>query len=241
MKGQILFFASICQIFLCAVLLKSTGIALHYFPYRDSSVIARFFTENQGLQSFIASGVRSAKTRLSPGLFQPLNLVELVYYHNPSGELHRLSEIRPLRILQSIPMYPAKTAIAMFVAEYLSKILREQMENQALFELVSSWIGRLDSSSGNYESAHLALVWHSFSSIGIAPEDWRTMLSAVQLRPEEPELLDAFFSSEDLFAALRLASHRRQLILDHLLNYASAQLEGMGEIKSLPVLRQVFS
>ncbi len=223
------------------MLLKSFAVALHYFPYRDTSVIARFFTENHGLQSFIASGVRSSKSRLSPGLFQPLSLVDLVHYHHPNKDLHRLSEIRPNRILQSIPLHPAKSAMAMFVAEYLSRVLRDQVENPPLFALLTQWIVGLDSRCERFESAHLALVWHSFSSLGIAPENWEVMFQSAQLRAEEPALLRDFFTSDDLFENLRLSSHRKQFVLDYLLRYTSEQLEGMGELKSLPVLRQLFS
>ena len=241
LKGQILFFTSICQIFLCTVLFKSLAVSLHCIPYRDSSVIARFFTEEYGLQSFIASGVRSSKSRISPGLFQQLSQVELVHYLNPGKDLHRLSEIRPV-VHNSFSLSPPKSAIAMFAAEYLSRVLKEHLESKPLFHFVWNWIRELDKRDLNFESAHLGLVWHSFSALGIAPENWQDLFTGASgPREEEFPVLDAFFSDEDAFAILKVASHRRQFFLDALIRHASTQMEGMGEIKTLSVLRQVFA
>jgi DNA repair protein RecO (recombination protein O) len=241
-EGQILFFGSICQIFLCPVLRKSLAIALHSIPYRDSSVIARFFTEDNGLQSFIASGVRAAKTKLSPSLFQPLSLTELVYYFHPGRELHRLAEIRCAGDLSGIQMHPAKTAMAMFVAEYLGRVLKEQLENKPLFALTGQWMQTLNRRDSDFESAHLGYLWQSFSSLGIAPENWVDLCvsgrtDAEKFRP----FADDFFDSEDAFFPLRLPSEFRKEILDLLVEYATRHLEGMGQMKSLTVLRQVFS
>jgi DNA repair protein RecO (recombination protein O) len=179
---------------------------------------------------------------MSPSLFQPLMPVDLVQYHDNRKDLHRFSEIKAGFMLQSIPLNPAKAAIAIFVAEYLSKVLREHLENRPFFEFCMSWISRLDELDSGFESAHLGLVWHSFSSLGIAPEDCLQVMETAPKIPEESlRLLQDFLESESPFAALRVSSPVRQVLLDALVRYASGQLEGMGEIKSLAVLRQVFS
>ena len=221
---------------------KSHAISLSSFSYRETSVIARFFTEEHGLLSVIATGVRTGKTRFSPSLFQPLMPSELVHSFKSGTDLHRLSEIRPIKVPSGISLHPVKSAMAIFVAEFLSKALRDQLENKPLYQLIYKWIYRLDSATSGFESAHLALLWHSFSCLGIAPASWKDLLpEGTSLVPDEVAKLDYFFESEDVFHPLGCSPLLKQRLLDYLINYAGSQLEGLGEIKSLAVLRQVFS
>ena len=39
------------------------GISLHYYKYSKSSVIAKFFTENYGLQSYVVRGSRNKSSK----------------------------------------------------------------------------------------------------------------------------------------------------------------------------------
>ena len=56
---------------------KSRAIALSYLKQGESSIIAKIFTEEKGLQSFIVKGVRAKKTKKKLGLFQPLQLLNI--------------------------------------------------------------------------------------------------------------------------------------------------------------------
>lgn len=240
MNGQILLFDLICQIFISAMQHKSRAICLQTIPFRETSIIARFFTEFHGVQSFIASGVRSAKSGMSPGLFQPLSPVEIVHYLDERKDLNRLVDIKPEGIIHSIPLNPAKIAISIFVAEYLCRILRDSQENAAFFSYILNWIRSLDESSNGFESGHIAFVWHSFSYLGIVPEDWKEILeSGAGL--ETIQGLDTFFRSENHFDPLKVGSVTRQVLLQSLVRYASEQMGGFGEIKSLLVLKSVFA
>ena len=224
------------------MLQKTRAISLQSMPFRDSSLIARFFTEEFGLQSFVVNGVRSAKTKISPGLFQPMIPVDLVQYYDSRKDLNRFSEIRPGFLPKDIPMNPFKAAMVMFVAEYLSKVLKEHLENRPLFEFSLSWTSRLDEMTGEFESAHLGFLWHSFSFLGITPEKPENLMETGPAFPAEyREITLAFLQNESPFASYKVPSSLRQILLDCLVRYANQHLEGMGEIKSLAVLRQVFS
>lgn len=221
---------------------KTRAISLQSMPYRETSLIARFFTEEFGLQSFVVNGVRSAKTRISPGLFQAMTLVDLVQYHDNRKDLHRLSEIKPAILLNSVQIHPVKSALAIFVAEYLSRVLKDHLENRSFFAFCWFWISRLDEMQDGYESAHLGFIWHSFSYLGITPENWQKLMeNSPQIQMEFKSLLEKFLDDESAFAAFRVPSGVRQLVLDALVHYARSQMDGMGELKSLAILRQVFS
>ena len=221
---------------------KTKAISLQSMAFRDSSVIARFFTEKFGLQSFVVNGVRSARSRIPASLFQPMVPVDLIQYHDERKDLHRISEIKAASILHNLPMHPAKAAMAMFVAEYLGRVLKDHLENKPFFEFSLDWIHQLDGLQGGFESAHLGFVWHSFSYLGISPEDWRRIPETVSgIASSSHPAIQEFLEAESSFSQLRLPSAGRQQLLDALVRYAGMQLEGMGELRSLSVLRQVFS
>ncbi len=77
------------------MLIKTRGIVLSYLKYRETSIIARIYTERLGVQSYVVNGVRKAKPPGRIALFQPFTLLELVaYVARGSGGLTRLSEFR---------------------------------------------------------------------------------------------------------------------------------------------------
>ena len=69
------------------MLYKTRGIALNYIRYRESSIIAKIYTEAFGIQSYIVNGVRSSKSKTNRiALFQPLTLLDMVVYHKSKEE-----------------------------------------------------------------------------------------------------------------------------------------------------------
>jgi DNA repair protein RecO (recombination protein O) len=225
-------------------MLHTTGaISLSYIRYRETSIIARFFTEQFGLQAFVVNSVRSAKSKTSLSLFQPLGLVELIQYHDPRKDLNRMKEIRPEILLKTIPFHPGKSAIAMFMAEYLGKVLREGQPNPPLYEMAREWVLQLDQKTENYDAMHIALVWNSLGPLGILPNEWQDILPAgVVPNREQTEGLELFFAwMENGGEVVPVSGAMKQWILDVLLLYIRSQLEGMGNLQSLSVLRQVFS
>jgi len=229
--------------FLNPMLQKTSAISLSHIKYKESSVIARFFTEEFGSQSFVINGIRSSKSKISSSLFQPLTICELVEYHDEKKELHRLKEIRAEYMLRSIPFESGKIAIAIFIAEYLSKVLHDGQPNTLLFSLVKSWVLDLDSEKVAFDAMHIKLVWKTLSPLGITPNDWQDILPA-QIRPNDEQLegLKAFFNwMEDEGNAVQISGAMKQWVLDAMIFYVRTHLEGMGNLQSLNVLRQVFS
>ena len=74
------------------MLYKTRGIALSYIRYKESSIIARIFTETFGMQSYIVNGIRSKNAKTKIALFQPLTILDLVVYNNKKKDINRISE-----------------------------------------------------------------------------------------------------------------------------------------------------
>ena len=126
---------------------KSRAIALSYLKQGESSIIAKIFTEEKGLQSFIVKGVRAKKAKKKLGLFQPLQLLNINATHITKNSLQYISEITIAHNQVSDGIDMKKNFISIFVAEVISKVLLETEKDKALFKFI--W--ELKNNLSNYE------------------------------------------------------------------------------------------
>ena len=115
---------------------KSRAIALSYLKQGESSIIAKIFTEEKGLQSFIVKGVRAKKAKKKLGLFQPLQLLNINATLIIKNSLQYISEITIAHNQVSDGIDMKKNFISIFVAEAISKVLLETEKDKALFKFI---------------------------------------------------------------------------------------------------------
>ena len=56
---------------------RSRGVGIKYYKHGESSIIAKMLTEEYGMLSFIAKGVRSKNSKKKISHFEPLKLVSI--------------------------------------------------------------------------------------------------------------------------------------------------------------------
>ena len=121
---------------------KSKAIALCYLNQGESSIIARIFTEEKGLQSFIVKGVRTKKSKKKLGLFQPLQLLSINAKYLPKNSLQYISEISVERNQIPYGVNMTKNFLFIFIAEVISKVLLETEKDKGLFKFI--WKLKID-------------------------------------------------------------------------------------------------
>lgn len=230
------------------MLQKTQGIALSYLRYRETSIIARVYTEEFGLQSYLVNGVRSAKSKNNRiALFQPLTLLDMVVYYKPERDLHRLSEVKISHPFQSLPFEVAKSTIALFVTEILNKVLKEEAGNPILFRFLVNAILFLEEARINYENFHLAFLLKLSFFLGFGPESAREFENQLRensypfLPDDEMETALNTMLRQPIGTPLKLARASRNDLLDALVAYYQIHIDTIGEVKSLPVLREVLT
>lgn len=227
---------------------KTRGIVLNYIRYRETSIIVKIYTEDFGIQSYIVNGVRSAKSKTNRiALFQPLTLLDLVVYHkNKEQTIHRLSEVKCSLPFRSLPFDFIKSSIALFVTEMLVKTLREEEANQPLFHFLMEGIIYLEEADQYFENFHLQFLTKYAFYLGFGAETVYEMeqqlkenLYPYALDAPSREVTQNFILMPFDYPAL-LDRQRRGQLLDTLIFYFKIHLEGLGEIKSLDVLRELM-
>jgi len=115
---------------------ESRAIALSYIKHGESSIIAKLFTEERGLQSFIIKGVRSKKSKKKLGLFQALELSTINATYLPKNNLQYLTDISLYNSQRQEGINITKNFLSLFIAEVISKILHENEIDRPLFLFV---------------------------------------------------------------------------------------------------------
>lgn len=227
---------------------KTNGISLGYFPYKESSIIAKIYTEEFGLQSYLVNGVRTAKGKQKAALFQPLTILELVVYQNGKSGLQRISELKCKYACQSIPFDYYKITISLFLSEVLQKVITEGLPDEHLFKFIEDQIYFLDKEPFN-GSFHLKFLLKLLDFLGIHSDDENELLSQsfsnnsrdklIQLTTEEKLLFSQLLENNREFPKMDRITRLR--IVDFLLNFYCAHYPSMESLKSLQVLREIMS
>ena len=238
------------------MLIKTRGIVLSFLKYRETSIIARIYTERRGVQNYIVNGVRKAKPPGRIALFQPLTLVELVAYVPRQGsDLTRLSEFRCAEPYRTLPYEMRKSSVALFLSEVLSKSVREEEENEPLFRFLHDSILAFDEQSVGIENFALLFLLHLASYLGFGVHTGAELMdqivlagtavgpgqgsgiATVRLREFE-QYFDELLHTP---AAVTIPNGQvRRELLTVLIRYYQLHVEGLGEVKSLDILSEVL-
>ena len=229
------------------MLVKTRGIVLKFIKYRETSIIVNIYTENLGLQGYIVNGIRSSRSKRNRiALYQPLTLLDLVVYYREDKQLQRLSEAKCNHPFYSIPLRPKKSAIALFMVEVLSKSLKEQSENKALFRFIWDSILMFDVGKVVEESFHLVFLVQLSQFLGFRPANAKEMyqelkneLNVAWLNSNEANIMDDLLNS-GYPNPPQMNNGQRADLLKILLSHYRWHLDQFGTVKSLSVLNQVF-
>ena len=238
---------------------KTTAIVLHCLKYNDTSHIVNVYTETVGRCTYIIKVARARKSSVRPSLFHPLALLDLEVEGKNTAQLRRISEVRQLYPLHSIPIDPYKSAIALFLGEFLHHALREEGANAPLFAYLTHSIRWLDESEEHsIANFHLVFLIRLLRFLGIYPNvetympgDYFDLLGASFcarpplhghfLRPEEAEVIPRLMRMN--FATMHLFSFNRQQrmrCLEVLNDYYRLHIPSFPQIRSLEVLKELF-
>lgn len=240
------------------MLYNTRGIVFNFFKYSESSIIAKIFTEEFGLQSYIVKGVRSKHSKTKLALFQPLTLVDLVAFHKENKSINHLKEISVYYAYQSIPLEMEKRSVLFFIDELLYRSIREETPNKELFDWLFHALTWFDLNGTGTINFHLVFMLQLSRFLGFYPKKTLGNKASVfdlqegqftDVIPKDPQyitgtlvaklelLYESTFESSQL---LDINNNNRRKLLDILITYYRLHLPGFGEMKSLEVLKTVL-
>ena len=240
------------------MLIKTRGIIFRAIKYSETSIIADIFTEEKGLRSFIISGVRSKKAKVSASILQVMTLVDLVAYFRDDRDLHRIKEIKVEQVYTSLPFDIVKGAVGLFMVELARKTIQESEENRKLFTFLFESFRLLDTTEKSVANLHLSFMIELSAFLGFLPGgDYVGETSIFDLkeglfideRPQhfhylnknQSELLNRFLNIAIWEShTIKIDRINRKELLNNLLLFYGLHIENFQKINAHQILEEVL-
>lgn len=237
---------------------KTRAIVLHSVRYGDNQLIVDFFTEAMGRLSFIVRLAKSAKAKMKRQYFQPLSILNIEFDHRPSLSLQRLKDIGISLPYADMLVNPYKISMTLFLSEFLYYSTRNEQNNIPLFQFLVNSMEWLDMAPANFSNFHLVLMMHLTLFLGFAPN------MEIDAKGRYFDLMEGKFvpfvpthshylSEEDsgkMRTLMRLryqtmhlytmSRHERNKCVEVILSYYQLHLPAFPELKTLPILKELF-
>ncbi len=240
------------------MILSTKGIVLHCIDYSETSIIARIYTEQLGLQTYIVKGVRKKGSRIKRNLFAPLSIIQLVANHKEGEGMRVMRDASCEYQLNGIATDMAKTAVSIYISELLTRSFSAQMADPLLYEFIEDAILNLDRATGAVAGFPLSFTIGLTQFMGFDPhnnfsnnETYFDMEEGnfCSHPPGHPYYLSPPLSNQlsEVLTALNaglisiVADHStRSELLSKMLEYYRIHIPSFGEIKSVQVLSDVL-
>lgn len=235
---------------------------LRAVKYGETSLVVTIFTELFGIQSYIVNGVRTSSKKGSgrANLFQPSAMLDLVVYHQEEKNLQRIREFKWAILYDEIFSDVPKNAVAMFMVELLTKLLKQPEPNPDLFYFVEDSFVHLDKSHGQvmanfplFFALHLSLFFGFRMSdeyaedlpfldlqegVFVHEQPLHTYFLSGRLAEVSSQLLQVMQPAE--LEEIRLNRELRRELLLAYEKYYALHVSDFGTMKTLPVLKEIW-
>ncbi len=237
---------------------KIIGIVTDVVKHSDRHNVVTLFTRHQGRVSLLSSAGAGKTGRMRNASLMPLSVISADINFNPTRELQFLGKFSREILWKDLYFNPIKSAIGIFLSEFLNTYLRHSAPDAALWDYIATAIKRLDTGKRGVANFHIAFLIEFLSFAGIRPDlsewrgdSWFDMRGGTMslmppghrdtLAPQEaaalPLLARMHLRTAPLF---RFTSQQRRELLNVLLRYYSLHFPGLSALKSPAVLAEVF-
>ena len=240
------------------MLQKTRGIVLRSLKYGETGLITTIYTEAFGRMAFIMQGIHGKRTSVKGNLLKQLFLLEMEVDYKPGRELQRVKEIKNISPFGSIPFGIVKSSQALFLAEVLEKVLREEESRPDLFGFLFRSIQVLDLLEDGINNFHLIFLIQLTRYLGFGPSNnysesnqfFDLIAGKFVLSPpaypwflqnrESLVLVQLIGMSYQNSAEFKPDQVLRNFLLDFVLEYYGLHLGNKLNLKSLEIFREIL-
>jgi DNA repair protein RecO (recombination protein O) len=199
----------------------------------ENALVVHTLSKEWGRRGF---WVRSA-AKAGMSHFLPLNLLEGQVVENPKSELWTLKNIGPVAPLNGIRNNIYKNTMTLFLSEVLLRMLKDGTNEDGLYEWCVGSILTLDALESDFSNFHIRFLLELAGALGFRP----TLQDVAPFAGEHIGHLQPFLQcSFEESMLLPLSGDTRNALCDVLLQYLSYHTDTPIQVKSLPVLHELF-
>lgn len=239
------------------MLLNTQGIVIRTIKYGDTSVITHIFTHAKGVKSFIVNGVRTKRTTMPYGLFQPGTFLDLTMYAHDQKKLLRLKEAKIASPWQKLPFDIKRSSVSLFICELLEKTLRDSDEHGQLFDEVLLYLQHIDTTENSLANQPIFFLIDLSVHFGFGPQGrydsgqkyFDLQEGYFMKKPHSlyymNEINAQYFSAciETGFIdghTISLTRALRKSILEDMIKYYSLHIENFPSLRSIEVFQSIM-
>lgn len=232
------------------------AIVLQSIRRGDNKFILKLFTRQNGLITAAATVGKTQSAKIKASHVMQLSFIEVQFILKQNKEIQQLTETAGYYNTGSISQSLDKLAIAQFLNEILIKCIKEQVHNVHLFEFIETCIKFLNESDEVYHNIHLYFLIELTRYLGFEPQNNYTtdycyfdcrngsftsisLAFPLGLSQSESQLFSDFLKVNSL--QVRFSNQQRRNLLDILLAYYRLHIPGFNELKSIEVLKELYS
>ena len=234
------------------MILSTSGLVLHTTPYGEASVVAKVFTRQLGLRSYIIKGVRGSGGRVKQNMLQPLSSLDMVVYDSHRNDLNHIKELSPRHPGQTPD--PVDNALRFFMTEVLYKSLQEDEPMPELWDYVER-SGEAGVESGERRDQPIRFMLAVAHYLGIGPldnhsrqepyfdlQEGRFVASPTEttLSPGLSATLHEYLAPSGPQSAVVHPLAERRPLLDALIAYYQLHLSGFRNFRSHEILHTIL-
>ena len=228
------------------MIVNTPAIVLKSFPYGESSLIARCFSEKNGKVSLIIKGARRIKSSKA-SYFQPLNYIDIIYNYKLNRELHVISKVSYKKYWSKILEDLYKVSLAISILELTDKTLSDNDPHPSLFlvlkEVLSAYNNTLIDPKVLFWFYECALL----NNLGFQPNLEDPDLPGLTL-PDIKNDANCIFILSTLLSGrmselkiIKASKETSLLVSNYLWSLLDYHFEGLSTIKSFRVVKQLLS
>ena len=238
------------------MLIKSKVIVLSKIRYRDNDLIVKCYTQERGVTSYLIRNAFKSKKNQTIAYYQPLSQLYIEENYKQNQSLQYINEVKSSFMYKTLHTNILKSAMALFIAEVLNAVLKEEEKNTILFDYIESALQWLDAEEV-FSNFHLLFLLKLTKFLGFYPESTTNpkAIFNLQLGAFGKEVIDKYTISDqnnivlnkllgmkfDALNELHLNGAQRRDFLNMLLVYFELHLGDFKKPKSLDVFNQVFN
>ena len=232
-----------------------SAIILGTIQVKDNNNIVRMLTKSNGLQSaYLAATIK--KKSAKSAVLQPLSICQVKYSKNKNSSIPSLKEANIEVPLLNIQMDIFKSTVALFIADFLSEVLPQDVEDN-FFDFIKNSIQIFNEIGGVISNYHLVFLMKTTQWIGIKPslnKDFNNYFDLKEgeflsqqpnhpyyLSIEESKIIKRLLLVEwSNIVEIKLNRKLRRKLLNSIIHYYVFHVPGFKKPKALTILEEVF-
>ena len=240
------------------------AIVLATVKHSDRHNVTGVYTRERGRMAFLTPAGSSKKSQPAASCFQPLSVIEAEVNVSATRDLHIPSAVTRATVWRTLYYDPLKVTVAMFLSEFLNRLLRDAPPEPEMWQFIADSIAFLDASddAGSIANFHITFLIGLMRFTGIYP-DLSGYTEGMEFDMKSGRMTFPFslqgggrglrINAErsrflPVLARINYANsrhfhfrgHERSEILDDILRYYGCHFPGSDRLKSLDVFKEVF-